>query len=37
MRETMNILLSARQIHNGVKNHENYMHCYRIELDEPFR
>ena len=35
MREIMNIFYRP-EIHNGVKNHKNYMHCYRIELDESF-
>ena len=35
MREIMNIFYRP-EIHNGVKNQKNYMHCYRIELDESF-
>jgi hypothetical protein len=35
MKERMNIYYRPAK-HNGVKNHENYMHTYCIELDESF-
>ncbi len=35
MREMFEIYYRPAQ-HDGVKNQENYMHSYKIELDEPF-